>query len=82
EILSASTGLNDLNNKKAAYERMGAASYWVLDPEPPGALTVFELDSGGRYREVAAVRGEEKFSAERPFPIAIIPARLLDGLRP
>ncbi|MCA1673996.1 MAG: Uma2 family endonuclease [Actinobacteria bacterium] len=82
EILSASTALNDLNNKKAAYERMGVASYWVLDPEPPGALTVFELDPADRYREVATVRGDEKFTAERPFPITIIPARLLDGLHP
>ncbi len=82
EILSASTALNDLNNKKAAYQRMGAASNWVLDPEPPGALTVFELDPAGHYREVASVRGDEKFTAEQPFPVTIIPARLLDGLRP
>ncbi|MGH4023689.1 MAG: Uma2 family endonuclease [Pseudonocardiaceae bacterium] len=82
EVLSASTALNDLNNKKAAYERMGAASYWVVDPDDPGALTVFELGPDGRYREVAAVCGEEKFTTERPFPITVIPARLLDGLRP
>ncbi len=82
EVLSASTALNDLNNKKAAYERMGVASYWVLDPQPPGALTVFELDPQGRYQELARVGGDEKFTAERPFPITIIPARLLDGLRP
>ncbi|MGH3825985.1 MAG: Uma2 family endonuclease [Pseudonocardiaceae bacterium] len=81
EVLSASTALNDLNNKKAAYERMGTASYWVLDPEPPGGLTVFELDPKGRYAEVANVRGDEKFTAERPFPLTVIPARLLDGLR-
>jgi Uma2 family endonuclease len=88
EVLSGSTALNDLNNKKAAYERMGVTSYWVVDPEPPGGLTVFELGSAGgdpstgRYTEVASVRGDEKFTAERPFPITIIPARLLDGLRP
>ncbi|HKR48847.1 MAG TPA: Uma2 family endonuclease [Pseudonocardiaceae bacterium] len=82
EVLSASTALNDLNNKKAAYERMGVASYWVVDPEPPGGLTVFELDSQGRYQEVARVCGDEKFTTERPFPITIIPARLLDGLHP
>lgn len=81
EVLSASTALNDLNNKKAAYERMGTASYWVLDPEEPGRLTVFELDARGRYAEVAGVCGDEKFTAQRPFPITIIPARLLDGLR-
>lgn len=82
EVLSASTALNDLNNKKAAYERMGTALYWVLDPELPGRLTVFELDQRGRYTEVASVCGDEKFTTDRPFPATIIPARLLDGLRP
>jgi Uma2 family endonuclease len=82
EVLSKSTALNDLNNKKAAYERMGAASYWAVDPEPPGGLTVFELNPQGRYRQVASVCGEEKFTTERPFSITIVPARLLDGLRP
>jgi Uma2 family endonuclease len=81
EVLSASTALNDLNNKKAAYERMGTVSYWVVDPEEPGRLTVFELDARGRYAEVANVCGDEKFTTERPFPITIVPARLLDGLR-
>ncbi|MGH3843579.1 MAG: Uma2 family endonuclease [Pseudonocardiaceae bacterium] len=82
EVLSSSTALNDMNNKKAAYERMGTASYWVLDPEPPGRLTVFELDQRGRYAEVACVSGDEKFTTDRPFPITIVPARLLDGLSP
>jgi len=81
EVLSSSTALNDLNNKKAAYERMGTPSYWVLDPEPPGRLTVFELDSRSRYVQVANVSGDEKFTTDRPFPITIIPARLLDGLQ-
>ncbi|PZS39115.1 MAG: hypothetical protein DLM62_09995 [Pseudonocardiales bacterium] len=81
EVLSPSTALNDLNNKKAAYERMGTASYWVVDPEEPGRLTVFELDARGRYAEVAGVCGDDKFATERPFPITIVPARLLDGLR-
>ncbi|MBV9139492.1 MAG: Uma2 family endonuclease [Pseudonocardiales bacterium] len=82
EVLSESTALNDLNTKKAAYERMGAASYWVIDPEPPGGLTVFELTAQGRYREVASISGDEKFATDRPFPITVVPARLLDGLRP
>jgi Uma2 family endonuclease len=82
EVLSASTALNDLNNKKAAYERMGTTSYWVLDPELPGRLTVFEFDQRGRYTEVASVCGDEKFTTDQPFPITIVPARLLDGLQP
>jgi hypothetical protein len=61
---------------------MGTTSYWVLDPELSGRLTVFELDQRGRYTEVASVCGDEKFSTDQPFPITIVPARLLDGLQP
>ena len=82
EFLSPSTRLHDRNTKKAAYERMGAASYWLVNPELPGRLTVFELDVDGRYREVADVVGDEPFTAEWPFPVTIVPARLLDGLHP
>jgi Uma2 family endonuclease len=82
EVLSRSTRLVDLNLKKAHYERIGVASYWILDPTEPGALTVFELDDQGRYQEVAHVEGDEEFAATRPFPVTIVPARLLDGLRP
>ena len=82
EVLSPSTRLKDLNLKKAHYERMGVASYWILDPEEPGSLTVFELDDEGRYQQVAHVEGDEEFVATSPFPVTIVPARLLDGLRP
>jgi len=82
EFISPSTRLYDRNTKKAAYERMGAASYWLVDPEPPGRLTAFELGPDNRYREVADIAGDEAFTAERPFPVTIVPARLLDGLRP
>lgn len=81
EVLSRSTALHDRNTKKAHYERMGVQVYWLLDPSEPGALTVFELVNG-RYEQVAHVEGDEQFAAERPFPVAIVPARLLDGLRP
>jgi Uma2 family endonuclease len=82
EVLSRSTRLVDLNLKKAHYERIGVASYWVLDPTEPGALTAFELDDQGRYQQVAHIEGDEEFVATRPFPVTVVPARLLDGLRP
>jgi Uma2 family endonuclease len=82
EVLSRSTRLVDRNLKKAHYERIGAASYWILDPSEPGALTVFELDADGRYQQVAHVEGDEEFVAARPFPVTVVPARLLDGLQP
>ncbi len=44
EIRSPSTALIDLNRKKAAYERFGVPSYWIVNPDPPQPeLTVFEL---------------------------------------
>lgn len=79
EVLSPSTAINDLNNKKAAYERMGVASYWVIDPEEP-SIIVFELDERGRYQRVAEVTGSDAWKAERPFPVRIVPANLLGNL--
>jgi Uma2 family endonuclease len=82
EVLSHSTRLKDRNLKKAHYVRIGVASYWILDPADPGSLTAFELDDEGRYSRVAYVEGDEEFAATRPFPITVVPARLLDGLHP
>jgi len=79
EVLSPSTAIHDLNTKKAVYERLGVASYWVIDPVEP-ALTVFELDVEGRYQQVAKAAGDEPFDAERPFPVRIVSRELLGRL--
>ncbi len=81
EVLSRSTQLHDRNTKKAHYERMGVPVYWLLDTAEPGSLTVFE-HTGTGYEEVAHVAGDEVFEAQWPFPVTIVPARLLDGTRP
>jgi Uma2 family endonuclease len=78
EVLSASSVINDLNNKKAAYERMGVASYWVVDPQAP-SITVFEL-SGDRYEQTAEVKDADVLTVERPFPLRIVPRELLGTL--
>jgi Uma2 family endonuclease len=75
EVLEPSTTINDLNNKKAAYERMGVASYWVLDPAQP-SLLVHEL-AGDRYERVADIRADEEFEATAPFPVRIVLTELL-----
>ena len=79
EVLSPSTAMYDLNLKKAVYERLGTASYWVIDPADP-ALTVFELDEDGRYQQVAKAAGDEVLELERPFPVRIVPRDLLGRL--
>lgn len=82
EVRSPSTALIDLNAKKAAYERFGVPSYWVVIPDADKPeLIVFELRDG-HYEEAARVSGDEPFRARRPFAVEVIPARLVAGLRP
>lgn len=75
EILSPSTRLVDLNLKRAAFERAGVASYWVVDPEAP-RLTVWELRDGA-YVEIADVVGDESWTAQAPYAVTIVPSALL-----
>ncbi|MFL6121046.1 Uma2 family endonuclease [Actinophytocola sp.] len=79
EVFSPSSVLNDLNYKKAAYQRLGVPNYWVIDPVDP-TLTAFELDDAGVYRKAAEVKGSDVFETQRPFPVRIIPADLLSWL--
>jgi Uma2 family endonuclease len=82
EILSPDSALRDLNLKKAAYERFGVPSCWVIDPDlNQPRLRAFELAEGA-YTEVAQVTGDEVFRASRPFPVDIVPTRLIAKLRP
>ena len=76
EVLSPSTQLFDRNLKKAAYERMGARHFWLIDPWVP-ELHAYALDPGGAYRLVAHVVGDDVFTAEDPFPLEVRPSELL-----
>ncbi|MEI2779220.1 MAG: Uma2 family endonuclease [Tetrasphaera sp.] len=76
EILSPSTRLIDLNLKKARYERAGCPSYWVIDPVELRLIAWDLVDAA--YVEVADVTGEQSWTAAHPFPVTIVPARLLD----
>jgi len=81
EILSPDSALRDLNLKKAAYERFGVPSYWVVDPDlDRPALRAFEL-SEGTYTEVADVARDQVFRAQRPFEVEVVPSRLVAKLR-
>lgn len=81
EVLSPDSVLRDLNLKKAAYERFGIPSYWVVDPDlDRPSLRAFELD-GRSYTEVAHVTGADAFRARKPFDVEIVPDRLVAKLR-
>ena len=74
EVLSPSTRLIDLNVKKALYERTGVQSYWVVDPATL-QFTAYELEDG-RYVTVAAIEGDQEWTAPRPFTVTIVPSQL------
>ncbi len=54
------------------------ASYyvWVVDPEVP-SVTAWEVRKGA-YHLVGEAKGEESLALPLPFPLTIVPARLLD----
>ncbi|HEY3606957.1 MAG TPA: Uma2 family endonuclease [Pseudonocardiaceae bacterium] len=77
EVLSPSSVVTDLNNKKSVYQRMGVPSYWVVDPLDL-VLTVFELDRNGfQYERIAEVKGDKPYEATQPFPVRIVLTELL-----
>ena len=81
EVRSPSTALIDLNRKKAAYERFGVASYWVVVPDrDEPELIAFELRDG-RYHEAAHVVRDEVFATDKPFQVELVPSRLVARLQ-
>jgi Uma2 family endonuclease len=78
EVRSPSTALIDLNRKKAAYEKFGVPSYWIVDPEPARPeLTVFELRDSGYVLEATST---QPLTVSHPFTVTITPADLTKGL--
>ncbi len=76
EVLSPSTRRIDLGTKRLAYEAAGVPAYWLVDPDGP-TLTVLHLEDG-RYVEHANVKGDETYDADFPFPVTVVPARLIE----
>ncbi|MCU1355278.1 MAG: Uma2 family endonuclease [Acidimicrobiales bacterium] len=79
EILSPSTRTYDVTAKYSAYDRGGAAAYWIVDPAV-GAPTVdvFErTESGGSLTSVGHAEGEERLEISVPWPVTVVPADLV-----
>ena len=78
EVRSPSTAIFDLNRKKAAYEKFGVPSYWVVNPDLAAPeVTVFERRDG-RYLLVET--STQPFTVALPFEVTIAPASLTKGL--
>ncbi len=73
--MSPSSRSFDLGAKHYAYAQAGVRNYWVVDPEPPIELVVFELVGSG-YHEAARLRDHEQYDAPAPLVVTIVPERL------
>jgi Uma2 family endonuclease len=75
EVLSRSNRGYDLVAKRSLYQRAGAPSYWIVDPDEP-ALTVLQLERG-QYVEVERVSGQQPLRTQVPYEIAFVPGDLV-----
>ena len=82
EVMSPATRMRDRVLKRAVYAEHGVPSYWIMDVTDPArpSLLVLELVDGD-YEVVADVHGEGTATLERPFPVTVVPARLVDRNR-
>jgi Uma2 family endonuclease len=79
EVLSPSDRRHDLIRKRLAYERAGVPSYWIVDPIiSPLTVRVLELVQDTYVEQERPGGNEAPFTGQRPFPVTIEPARLLD----
>jgi Uma2 family endonuclease len=76
EISSQFTRHLDLGTKKLAIAAGGRTHYWVVDPDAP-SIVAFDLVDGD-FVKAGTATGDEELTLERPFPISLVPARLLD----
>jgi Uma2 family endonuclease len=77
EVASPRTRLYDRNRKKDVYEGFGIPAYWIVEPDRDRPeLTVFEMRSG-KYEQAAHVSGDDECRAAVPFPVTIVPSRLV-----
>ncbi len=76
EVLSPSTRSVDLVLKRAMYEESGVATYVVVDPLVP-SVQAWALQDG-HYAELGTATDDESLVLEAPFPIVLVPSRLLD----
>jgi Uma2 family endonuclease len=77
EVASPRTRLYDRNRKKDIYQGFGISAYWIVEPDwARPELTVFELRSGA-CDQTAHVTGDEEYRAAIPFPVTVVPSRLV-----
>jgi|SRR5689334_7348707 len=77
EILSKGSRSLDRVFKREMYATSGVDNYWIFDPKVPEFVAL--VREGEQYVEVARVKGDERITVERPYPVDICPAEIAKG---
>ena len=72
EVLSPSNRRHDTHRKRAVYEELGVASYWLVDPLVP-SVAVLDLEHG-TYVETAHIGPGSAVEVARPFSVRLTPS--------
>ena len=76
EVLSPSTKLFDLTQKRAFYERQGVEHLWIVDPAGPSVEALRLVN--GAYVVEAKVAAGQVFEVREPVVLSFDPLALLD----
>lgn len=76
EVRSPSTARIDIGLKRDLYARSAVPWYWLVDPRTP-SVTVLHLVAG-EYEVAASAQGEQVLELAQPWPVALVPAKLLE----
>jgi Uma2 family endonuclease len=77
EVLSPSTHSLDTIFKRSLYATSGVDLFWTFDPKRM-EFVAYERN-GDAYVEVARARDGEAIALDRPYPVEICPARIIQG---
>jgi Uma2 family endonuclease len=80
ELLSPTTRVVDLRDKRREYARAGAEHYWVADLDRP-AVEAMRLTAAGTYRVTDRAEGDQALELTAPFPVSVVPSDLRRGPR-
>lgn len=69
EVVSPSSHKVDRGSKRLAYEELGVASYWVVDPIQRSVLVLERAGSG--LAERALLTGDDELEVQAPFPVRL-----------
>jgi Uma2 family endonuclease len=77
EVLSPTTRVTDLRDKRVEYARAGAAHYWVVDLQGPSVEALALDPATGTYRSAGSAEGDAVLTVTDPFPVSVAPADLV-----